>query len=199
MAATSSRIRRKQRRNSLPASPMMALNITQPNSTPTTSRSVSRMEPSIFMMQTASTFTGTGGMRIITTIPTRTIGEMTTLMSMAMQIAAIAATVHTRTIRATHTPMSTATQIEATVPIRHSTHRNFLEVSESTPSFLLLTKSSSRLPSQHLHQFLGNKCAKESLSNPRRHLPQPHMSTAITPITRGAGTEAITIPMPITQ
>ena len=138
MAATSSRIRRKQRRNSLPASPMMALNITQPNSTPTTSRSVSRMEPSIFMMQTASTFTGTGGMRIITTIPTRTIGEMTTLMS-------------------------TATQIAATVPIRHSTHRSFLEASESTPSFLLLTKSSSRLPSQDLHPLLGSKRAKENL------------------------------------
>ena len=163
MAATSSRIRRKQRRNSLPASPMMALNITQPNSTPTTSRSVSRMEPSIFMMQTASTFTGTGGMRINTTIPTRTIGEMTTLMSTAMQTAAIAATVHTRTIRATHTLMSTATQIAATVPIRHSTHRNFLEVSESTPSFLLLTKGSNRLPSQHLHPLLGSKRAKENL------------------------------------
>ena len=78
------------------------------------------------MMQTASTFTGTGGMRIITTIPTRTIGEMTTLMSTAMQTAAIAATVHTRTIRATHTPMSTATQIAATVAILHTKNRILL-------------------------------------------------------------------------
>lgn len=125
MAATSSSISRKQRRISQPAYQRMALNTTRPNLTLTTSRSVSRMAPSIFMMPTASTCTGSGGMRIITTCHTRTIGEINILMS-------------------------TATQIAATVPIRHPTHRSSKEASKSTPSFLLRAKSYSRLPSQHL-------------------------------------------------
>jgi hypothetical protein len=150
-------------------------------------------------MQTASTCSGTGGMRISTSIHTHTVGEMIILMSTATQTAATAATVHTRKIGAIHTLMSTATQIAATVPLRHQTHRSSIEASKPTPSFLLLTKSSPRLPSQHLHKLLRNKRAKESLLNPRSRLPQLLMSTALTPIARGAGIEPITIPMPITH
>ena len=135
MAATSSRICRKQRRILQPASPRMALNIRRPNLTQTTSRSVSRMAPSIFMMQTASTCSGFGGMGIITTCHTRTIGAINTLMSTAMQTAAI-------------------------VPIRHPTHRSSKEASKSTPSFLLRTKIYAQLSSQHLHPLLRNKRAK---------------------------------------
>lgn len=198
MAATTSSIRRKQRRISLPASPRMALNTTRPNLTPTTSRLVSRMAPSIFMIQTASTYTGTGGMSITITGHTHTVGEMIILMSTATQTAATAPTVQTRTIGATHILMSTATQIAATVPIPHQTHRSSIEASKPTPSFLLRTIGSPRLPSQHLQPLLRNKRAKENLLNPRSRLPQPLMSTALTPITRGAGTEPITIPTPIT-
>jgi len=198
MAATTSSIRRKQRRISLPASPRMALNTTRPNLTPTTSRLVSRMAPSIFMIQTASTYTGTGGMSITITGHTHTNGEMIILMSTATQTAATTATVQTRTIGATHILMSTATQIAATVPIPHQTHRSSIEASKPTPSFLLRTIGSPRLPSQHLHPLLRNKRAKENLLNPRTRLPQLLMSTPLTPITRGAGTEPITIPTPIT-
>jgi hypothetical protein len=134
------------------------------------------MVPSIFMMQTASTCTGPGSIGIITTCHTRTIGEIHTLMSTAMQTAVTAA---------------------ATVPKRHPTHRSSIEASKSTPSFLLRTKSYSRLPSQHLIHLLRNKYSKESLLNPRSHLPQFLMSTDLPSLASGARAQAI--PMPITH
>jgi hypothetical protein len=104
MAANTSRIIIKHKRISQPASPRMALNTQRPALNPTTSRSVSRMALSIFMMQKASTSNGTGTMRMISTIQTNT-------------------STITREIRATATG----------VPIGHQIHHNSIIASNSTP------------------------------------------------------------------
>jgi hypothetical protein len=104
MAANTSRIIIKHKRISQLASPRMALNTLRPALTPTTSRSVSRMALSIFMMQKASTSNGTGALRMISTIQTTT-------------------STITREIRATATG----------VPIGHQIHHNSITASKSNP------------------------------------------------------------------
>ena len=151
MAATSSRMSRKQRgRISQPASPRMALNTQLRNLTPTSSRSASKMARSIFIIQTASTWTCYGGTL-----------EDAFYLSTTSKI---------QTITTTAT-LSIAPKIRIGLRLHHIP----ITASKSTPSFLPGMNRCSHLTSQCLQR------GKWSLLDPCSHLPQPLIQTAIPP------------------
>ena len=127
MAATSSRMSRKQRgRISQQASPRMALNTQLRNLTPTSSRSASKMARLIFIIQTASSCTCNGTL------------EDAFYLSTTSKI---------QTITTTAT-LSIAPKIQIGLRL----HYISITASKSTPSFLPGMKCCSHLTSQCLQR-----------------------------------------------